>query len=208
MNSYGYARVSTIGQDLAGQIEQLVNSGVSKEYIYSEKFTGTTTDRPKFKELCELLKSGDTIVITKLDRLARNTKEALSIIEELMESNININVLNIGIIENTTIGKLIYTVLLAVAEMERDMIVERTQEGKRYAKKSRPDFREGRPKRKLNDRYMKALEVMKSHSIAETALITDISTATLKRIRKQYKNEVENGMRKDTLHLIVKTKKE
>ena len=201
MTTYGYARVSTIAQDLASQKEQLLQAGVTKSNIYSEKFTGTTTDRPQFKKLLETLKSGDTLVITKLDRLARNTKEALSIIEKLLEKDININVLNVGQIENSAIGRLIYTVLLAVADMERDMILERTQEGKAYAKKNNPNFKEGRPKRKLSDKYLKALELMQTNSIAETSLITGISTATLKRIRKQYKDEVARGQRKDVYNI-------
>ena len=146
--------------------------------------------------MIQKLKSGDTLTITKLDRLARNTKEALSIIEQLLENDIAINVLNMGKIENTSIGKLIYTGLLRVAELERDMIVERTQEGKAYAKKHNPNFKEGRPRRKLNDRYLKAIEIMQTNSISETSTITGISVATLKRIRKQYKDEVARGERK------------
>lgn len=106
-----------------------------------------------------------------------------------------------GKIENTTIGRLIYTVLLSVAEMERDMIIERTQEGKAYAKKNNPNFKEGRPKRQLSDRYLKAIEIMQTNSIAETSLITGISTATLKRIRKQYKEEVADGKRKNIYNI-------
>lgn len=193
---YGYARVSTTTQDLNSQIKNLIDSGVSKNNIFKDKFTGTTTDRPHFNELIQKLKSGDTLTITKLDRLARNTKEALSIIEQLLENDIAINVLNMGKIENTSIGKLIYTVLLSVAELERDMIVERTQEGKAYAKKHNPNFKEGRPRRKLNDRYLKAIEIMQTNSISETSTITGISVATLKRIRKQYKDEVSRGERK------------
>lgn len=195
MTIYGYARVSTIAQDLSTQKELLVNAGVAKTNIFSEKYTGTTTDRPQFKQLLDKLESGDTLTITKLDRLARNTKEALTIIETLLEQDITINVLNVGQIENTTVGRLIYTVLLAVADMERDMIIERTQEGKAYAKKHNPNFKEGRPKRQLSDKYLKAIELMQTNSIAETALITSISTATLKRIRKQYKDEVAEGLR-------------
>lgn len=195
MATYGYARVSTIAQDLRAQKQSLIDAGVSKTNIYSEKFTGTTTDRPQFTKLINKLEKGDTLVITKLDRLARNTKEALAIIEQLLEKDITINVLNVGQIENTTVGRLIYTVLLAVADMERDMIIERTQEGKAYAKKHNPNYTEGRPKRELSDKYLKAIELMQTNSISETALITSISTATLKRIRKQYKEEVASGMR-------------
>ena len=134
MTEYGYARVSTKGQSLNDQVSQLMEIGIDKSNIYSEKFTGTTTNRPKFEELTKLVKPGDTITVTKLDRLARNTREALNVLDPLMNNGIKFNVLNIGILENSTIGRLVKTILLAVAEMERDMIVDRTQEGKRYAR--------------------------------------------------------------------------
>ena len=201
MENYGYARVSTTAQDLKVQKQSIIDAGINEKNIYSDKWTGTTTDRPNFNNLMNKLNSGDTITITKLDRLARNTREALLIIEELLERDININVINMGKIENTTIGRLIYTVLLSVAEMERDMIIERTQEGKAYAKKNNPNFKEGRPKRQLSDRYLKAIEIMQTNSIAETSLITGISTATLKRIRKQYKEEVADGKRKNIYNI-------
>lgn len=193
---YGYARVSTTAQDLSVQKEALINVGIEKSKIYSDKFTGIKTDRPEFNLLLEKLKPNDTLTITKLDRLARNTKEALSIIEKLLDNDVTINVLNIGKIENTSIGKLIYTILLSVAELERDMIIERTQEGKIYAKKNNPNYKEGRPKRKLSTRYLKAIELMQTNSISQTAIITGVSESTLKRIRKQYRYEVLNGIRK------------
>jgi DNA invertase Pin-like site-specific DNA recombinase len=201
VNNYGYARVSTTSQDLKAQKQALIDAGVTTDSIYSDRWTGTTIDRPQFNALLEVLSDGDTLTITKIDRLARNTKEALSVIEDLLKRNINITVLNLGKIENTTIGRLIYTVLLGVAEMERDMIVERTQEGKAYAKRNNPNFKEGRPKRKLSDRYLNAIELMQNKSIADTAKITNISTATLKRIRKQYKDEVESGARKSEFNI-------
>jgi DNA invertase Pin-like site-specific DNA recombinase len=72
---YGYARVSTVHQDLESQLQTLENEGCEK--IYSEKFTGTKADRPKFMELLELLKEVDTLVVTKLDRFARLTSDAI-----------------------------------------------------------------------------------------------------------------------------------
>lgn len=186
---YGYARVSTRGQSLDEQISKLINIGVEENQIYSEKYTGTQTDRPEFSKLLNVLESGDTLVITKLDRLARNTREALEVIEDLMSKEIAIQVLNLGTIENTSIGRLIYTTLLAVAELERDMIVERTQEGKAYARKNNPEYKEGRPKRKLTPKYLHAIEVLKNNSYTETERKTGISRSTLQRIKKQYVEE-------------------
>ena len=186
---YGYARVSTRGQSLDEQIDKLITIGVNEHNIYSEKYTGTRTERPEFNRLLDVLENGDTLVITKLDRLARNTREALGVIENLMSREIAIQVLNLGTIENTSIGRLIYTTLLAVAELERDMIVERTQEGKAYAKKNNPNFKEGRPKRKLTPKYLHAIEVLKENSFTETERKTGISRSTLQRIKKQYIEE-------------------
>ncbi|KOY76874.1 Resolvase family site-specific recombinase [Apilactobacillus kunkeei] len=141
---YGYARVSTLGQLLDNQIQNLRDNGVLKKNIY----TGTSTDRVGFQKLLDTVKSDDTLVVTKLDRLARNTREALNVLNELQDKNIKINILNLGIIDNSSIGKFTTTVLLAVAEMERDMIINPTQEGKKYAKKHNPNYREDRRTRR------------------------------------------------------------
>ena len=186
---YGYARVSTVGQDLTVQKKALKNSGVDAKSIYAEKYTGTTTDRPQFNALMAILKAGDTLTITKLDRLARNTREALDVIETLLDKDVTINVLNLGQIENTSIGRMIYTILLSVATLERDMIVERTQEGKAYAKKHKPNYREGRPKRKLTTHYLHAIELLKEHTYKEVASKTKSSESTLHRIKKQFDDE-------------------
>lgn len=141
---YGYARVSTSEQKLENQISLLTNAGAEK--IYQEKFTGTTTKRPEFNVLLNQLQSGDMLIVTKLDRFARNTREALEIIQKLFDQGIKVNILNMGIIDNTPTGQLIFTIFSAFAQFERDMIVSRTQEGKAYAKKNDANFREGRPK--------------------------------------------------------------
>ena len=124
MKLLGYARVSTLGQDLSDQIAELKTNGVEEKNLYSEKFTGTKTDRPEFTKMLNQAEEGDTILVTKLDRFARNTREALEVIEPLIENNVTIKVLNLGTIENTTMGRMILRTLLSVAEMERDMIVE------------------------------------------------------------------------------------
>lgn len=139
---YGYARVSTVSQELEVQLTALENEGCDK--IYSEKFTGTQSDRPQLQEVLSLLKEGDTFVVTKLDRLARNTVEGIEILKGLFSKSVRVHVLNVGLLEDTTMGRFFLTTLLAVAEMERNLIVERTQEGKAIAKQ-RDDFREGRP---------------------------------------------------------------
>lgn len=140
---YGYARVSTADQKLENQLEALKIAGADK--IYQEKFTGTTTERPEFSKLLQQLNPDDTLIVTKLDRFARNTREALDIIQDLFNREIKVNILNMGLIDNTPTGQLIFTIFSAFAQFERDMIVTRTQEGKAYAKRNDPHFREGRP---------------------------------------------------------------
>lgn len=184
MTIYGYARVSTAGQDLETQIHELEKEGAT--IIYKEKFTGTTTDRPKLKELLEVLKEDDKLIVTKLDRLARNTKEGIEIIELLLSKNVDVEVLNIGRISNTTVGRFLLQTLLAVAEMERNMIIERTQEGKVVAKQ-RPDFREGRPKKYTKIQLDHAMELLKTYSYNHVAKITGISKSTLQRENKNRK---------------------
>ncbi|WP_349604444.1 recombinase family protein [Lactiplantibacillus plantarum] len=156
---YGYARVSTTDQKLANQIELLKLAGAEK--IFQEKFTGTTTERPEFQKLLRVLKTGDTLIVTKLDRFARNTREALAIIQELFKENVKVNILNMGLIDNTPTGQLVFTIFSAFAQFERDMIVTRTQEGKVYAKQHDPLFWEGRPKTYSDEQIRFAYELRK-----------------------------------------------
>mgnify|MGYP003362589743 CR=1 FL=1 len=117
----------------------------SAQKIYQEKFIDTTTNRPKFSQLLKQLKTADTLIVTKLDRFARNTREASSIIQDLFKRDIKINILNMGIIDNTPPRQLIFTIFSVLAQFKRDMIVTRTQERKSYAKAHDPYFSEGRP---------------------------------------------------------------
>ena len=185
MTVYGYARVSTNGQDLKEQVSELISAGVESKKVFSEKFTGTTTKRPEFEKLMNQVNSGDTIVVTKLDRFARNTREALDTIEPLLDDDVTIRVLNLGTIENTPMGRMILRTLLSVAEMERDMIVERTQAGKAYAKANKPTYREGRPKRMITPHYQAIYDYLQDHSYAETGKAFNVSKATIYRIKKQ-----------------------
>jgi len=179
---YGYARVSTVGQDLQAQIEALQREGCDK--IYSEKFTGTKADRPEFQKLLAELKDGDTLVVTKLDRFARSTAEALAIVKDLFERGVKVHVLNMGLIENTPTGRLIFTVMSAFAEFERDLIVERTQEGKALAKQ-REDFREGRPPKYTKKQIEHALQLLETHSYKQVEEMTGISKSTLIRAKRK-----------------------
>ena len=190
MTTYGYARVSTNGQNLDEQIEQLKEQGIEPSNIYAEKFTGTKTDRPEFNKVLRNLNKGDELIVTKLDRLARNSREALDIIEPLMDKGIEINVLNVGKLNNSTVGKLTYQILLAVSEMERNMIVERTQAGKEYARKHNKNYKEGRPKRVITRRYRNIYKYLKNgHSYSETAEYFGVSRTTVYNIKRQIEQD-------------------
>ena len=146
---YGYARVSTLGQASRGnsiedQREKLTAAGC--EVIYSDSYTGTTIDRPQLSVLLGRLSSGDRLVVTKLDRIARTAGDGINMIRGLLDRGVSVHVLNLGLIDNTATGKLMVTMLLGFAEFERDMIVERTAAGKAVARATRPGYREGRPR--------------------------------------------------------------
>lgn len=130
------------------------------------------------------LKEGDTLVITKLDRFARSAKDAIEVIEKLFDNGVRVHILNIGIVEDTPTGRLIFNIMSAFAQFERDMIVERTQEGKAIAKQ-KPDFREGRPKKFSKKQIDHALNLLKNHSYKQVGELTGISKSTLIRAKRQ-----------------------
>lgn len=183
---YGYARVSSKSQITNNSFEQQENEIKSKYdnvEMYYEQFTGTKIDRPVLSELLNKLKEGDLIVVTKLDRFARTTVEGVSLVQSLFEKGVSIHVLNIGLLENTTMGKFFLTVLLSVAELERNQIVERTQGGKMIAKQD-PSFKEGRPKLYKKAQIEHALELLNNNSYKKVEEITGISKSTLIRAKK------------------------
>lgn len=184
---YGYARVSTLtqgkmGNSLEDQKEKLQSYNCDE--IIEEVYTGTKTDRPKFQELISKLNNGDTLVVTKLDRFARTAVEGVQVVQELLNKGVKINILNMGLIEDSPIGKLTLTIMLAFAEFERDMIIERTQAGKAIAKQN-PDFREGRPKVYGKKQIEHALTLLENHTYREVEQLTGISKSTLIRAKRK-----------------------
>ncbi|XZL32423.1 recombinase family protein (plasmid) [Clostridium perfringens] len=183
---YGYTRVSTKGQAKDGNGLESQKKEILKKYenakIYEESYTGTKTDRPVFNKVLKQLQEGDTLVVSKLDRLARNTIEGVKIVENLFAKGVAVHVLNVGLLENTTMGKFFLTTMLAVAEMERNTILERTQAGKEIAK-SKEGFKEGRPKKYTPKQIDHALSMLSVNggdkSYKEVEEITNISKSTL-----------------------------
>ena len=186
---YGYIRVSTKTQ-LEGNGLQAQENEILEKYegakIEMEQFTGTKTNRPVLNKLLEGLKEGDILVVTKLDRLARNTVEGIQIIENLFAKGVAVHVLNVGLLENTTMGKFFLTTLLAVAEMERNIIIERTQAGKEVAKQD-PNFKEGRPKIYGAKQIEHALKLLETNTYKQVEQLTGISKSTLIRAKRNFK---------------------
>lgn len=184
---YGYARVSTRGQakdgnSLEAQENALRSAGAIK--IYADAFTGTKTQRPELDKLMAVMQLGDTMVVTKLDRIARSATQGIELIQKLLDRGIVVHVLNMGLMDNTPTGKLIRNIMLAFAEFERDMIVERTQEGKAIAKQN-PDFKEGRPKKFSKAQVNHAVELLNEYSYKQVEQMTGISKSTLIRAKKE-----------------------
>jgi len=190
---YGYARVSTKGQEkdgnsLEAQEIRLKENGA--EIIFKDIFTGTKKHRPQLDKLMKQLKPGDTLIVTKLDRIARSTIHGAQLVEELLERGIRLNILNMGVMDNTPSSKLIRNVFFAFAEFERDMIVERTSEGKEIAKK-KEGYREGRPSVNVPD-FEKFLKKQKDGLITVDEAIKklNISRATWYNLAKGVNHEV------------------
>ena len=184
---YGYARVSTSGQAKDGnsieQQEKLLRDAGAVE-VYADSFTGTKLDRPQFSILLTKLKEGDTLIVTKLDRIARSMTDGSRLITDLINRKITVNILNIGVMDSTPSSKLIRNIFLSFAEFERDMIIERTQEGKAIAK-TKAGFREGRPKKNTPEQLRHAVELLEIHTYNDVSTMTRISKSTLQRAKRE-----------------------
>ncbi len=183
---YGYLRVSTKSQQDNNSFEQqerAIKDRWEGATIYREQFTGTTTHRPILDMVIDKLNPNDTLVVTKLDRLARTTVEGIELVQSLFSKGVNVHVMNVGVLENTDMGRFFLTTLLAVAELERNQIVERTQSGKAIAKQN-PNFVEGRPKKYSREQIDHAIDLLNEHSYKQVERMTGISKSTLIRANK------------------------
>ena len=183
---YGYARVSTAtqgrdGNSLEEQVAALTAYGCQE--IIQEAFTGKTMERPAFQALLNKLAANDTLVITKLDRFARTAIQGVQTVRDLFQRGVKVHILNMGMVENTLTGNLILTVMLAFAEYERGMIVERTQTGKSVARQN-PDFKDGRPRKYTDAQLQLALDLLSAgKSYGQVQKMTGISKSTIIRAK-------------------------
>lgn len=191
---YGYARVSTQGQNLDSQLTELKKAGA--ERIYKDKASGKSLNRDGLNDLLSQLTEGDTLIITKMDRIARNVREGIDLISQLNEKGIKLHVLNMGVFDGSPTSKLITNILLSVADWEREMLLERQRAGIEEAKK-RGAYK-GRAKKytSKNASLVHALELydnrdtnqMTMNKIAE---VTQISRATLYRAIKEREEQAK-----------------
>ncbi len=131
----GYARVSTNQQDLTNQVTRLIQQGVkdSPDFLFTDKASGKNDQRDGLSKLLFKSREGDTILATKLDRLGRNTTDMIHIIDSLHQRGVSVRFLDDGISTEGSMGKMVVTILAAVAQAERERIMERTHEGRRSA---------------------------------------------------------------------------
>ena len=175
---FGYARVSTEQQNLDRQLDMLQKYGV--DFIYNEKMTGTKRNRPELEKLLERLTEGDTVVVESLSRLGRSTKDLIWLMETFNAKGVNLISLKESIDTTTSTGKLLFTLMSAIAQFERDVIADRTREGLNSARAR--GRKSGRP-RTDSEKLRKAIKLYntRQYSLAEIEDMTGVKRSTLYR---------------------------
>ncbi len=175
---FGYARVSTEAQNLDRQLDALEKYGV--DMIYNEKMTGTKKNRPELTKLLDRITEGDTVVVESLSRLGRSTKDLIELTEIFQSKGVNLVSLKESIDTNSPTGKLLFTLMSAIAQFERDVIADRTREGLESA---RARGRTGGRPRADAEQVRKAIKLYKTeqYSVKEIEELTGIKKSTLYR---------------------------
>lgn len=182
---FGYARVSTIDQNLDRQIDELIRYGVQEDHLYTDKYTGASMNRPAFESMNQRLREGDVVITESLSRLSRTTKDLLNVIEDWQRRGVTYISLKESIDFSTSTGKLILSVMASISEFERSITKERVREG---IKAARARGRVGGRKATDPNKISKAVKLYqtKSHSLTEIREITGVSQSVLYRaLRKQ-----------------------
>jgi len=180
--TFGYARVSTEQQNLDRQLDALKKHGV--DMIYNEKMTGTKRDRPELTKLLDRMTEGDTVVIESLSRLGRSTKDLIELTELFQSKGVHLVSLKESIDTSTSTGKLLFTLMSAIAQFERDVIADRTREGLNSARARGRNG--GRPKADT-DKVKKAIKLYNTgeYSLKEIENMTGMKKSTLYRYLKR-----------------------
>lgn len=188
MAVFGYGRVSTVGQTVENQRLELEQAGVSREFWYADEGVSgaiPAMQRPQFKVMLDRIRPGETLFVGKLDRLGRDAIDVLQTVKALGERQIGVKVLNLGGVDLTSpAGKMLLHMLAAVAEMERDLLVERTQAGLQRAKAEGKKLGR-RPSTTAKERESIRQRLAAGESVAAVARGHGLSRATVATIRDQ-----------------------
>lgn len=174
---FGYARCSTLDQNLDWQIDALMKEGCDR--IFQEKFTGTIKDRPELLRMLDMLREGDTVIICELTRLSRSVKDLFDLVERVEKAGANIKSLKEPWLDTTTPqGRLLFTIFSGVSQFERELIRERTMEGLASARaRGRMGGRPGKDQKVVEQAL--TLYDSRAYSVDEISKTTGISRATL-----------------------------
>jgi len=180
MTTYGYGRVSTDGQSLASQDAELKAAGCAK--VYGEKISGARSDRPELAKVLKRLESGDVLMVTRLDRLARSTRDLLNIVDDIAKLGAGFKSLHDVWADTTSAhGRLMVTILAGLAEFERELILARTGEGRKRAKARGVKF--GRPSALTAHQRQEAMQrLARGEAQADVARTFNVSQATISRM--------------------------
>jgi DNA invertase Pin-like site-specific DNA recombinase len=181
MTIYGYARVSTRDQDLGAQVTELGAAGCVK--IFREKASGAKTDRAEMAKVLAVLDAGDVLVVTRLDRLARSTRDLLNVIDAVTKRGAGFKSLKDTWADTTSShGRLMLTVLGGLAEFERELIRERTGEGRKRAQERGVRF--GRPRKLTGHQRQEAIQRLASgETQADVARTYNVDATTIGRLQ-------------------------
>ena len=181
MRTFGYARVSSLQQSLDIQVKALLEAGVEEHRIFTDKSTGKNTDRQGLQDLKTKVERGDLILVKKLDRLGRDTADMVQLIKYFDEVGVAVRFMDDGISTEGTMGKMVVTILSAVAQAERQRILERTNEGRIEAQAKGVKF--GR-KPSIDRRIFKKLHAQKIGA-TEVAKRMGVSRAAVYKLRAE-----------------------
>jgi DNA invertase Pin-like site-specific DNA recombinase len=190
----GYARISTEDQKLDLQMDALKRAGIEDDRIYTEQVSGVKTRRPQLSECIKSLREGDTLVVWRLDRLGRSLPELIKIMTELQDKGVGFRSLNESIDTTSAVGKMIFHMLGAVAQFERDLISERTRAGLKAARKR--GHRGGRPP-KVTAKMLKAAKSMLGDETTTMQEVADTLNVSRAAIYRAMKRENEAKVAKD-----------
>lgn len=185
---FGYARVSTLDQNLDTQLDALQKAGCDE--IFQDKITGISTSRPALDTLLTQLRTGDTVMVARFFRLGRSRDHLISLLGEFAQKGIHFKALDLGVDSSTPAGKLVLQIFAALAEYDRESILEKTRAGQLLAKAKGKHI--GRPAGLDADKFAKVKKALeRGLSAAETVSLTGISMSSVKRYRKQIEKTID-----------------